>query len=101
MTVVLHTWCQNLSQHVHLHCLIPAVASEKPSNLDPGVMTRWETWGTLALTADRIRTQASEGWRGDEQDNGGASGLRPAGLAFTPGRCRGGALGRFAGDGAG
>lgn len=26
MTVVLHTWGQNLSQHVHLHCLIPAGA---------------------------------------------------------------------------
>jgi len=23
MTAVLHTWGQNLSQHVHLHCLIP------------------------------------------------------------------------------
>ena len=23
MTAVLHTWSQNLSQHVHLHCLIP------------------------------------------------------------------------------
>lgn len=26
MTTVLHTWGQNLSQHVHLHCLIPAGA---------------------------------------------------------------------------
>ncbi len=26
MTAVLHTWGQNLSQHVHLHCLIPAGA---------------------------------------------------------------------------
>ena len=25
ITCVLHTWGQNLSQHVHLHCLIPAV----------------------------------------------------------------------------
>lgn len=24
MTCVLHTWGQNLSQHIHLHCLIPA-----------------------------------------------------------------------------
>ena len=23
MTAVLHTWGQNLSQHVHLHCLVP------------------------------------------------------------------------------
>jgi len=26
MTAILHTWGQNLSQHVHLHCLIPAGA---------------------------------------------------------------------------
>ena len=26
MTLVLHTWGQNLSQHVHLHCLIPGGA---------------------------------------------------------------------------
>ncbi len=26
MTAMLHTWGQNLSQHVHLHCLIPAGA---------------------------------------------------------------------------
>lgn len=26
MTAVLHTWGQNLSQHVHLHCLVPAGA---------------------------------------------------------------------------
>ncbi len=26
MTAVLHTWGQNLSQHVHLHCLIPGGA---------------------------------------------------------------------------
>lgn len=30
MTAILHTWGQNLSQHVHLHCLIPGgVLSEK------------------------------------------------------------------------
>ena len=29
MTSVLHTWGQNLSQHIHLHCLIPAGALEK------------------------------------------------------------------------
>ena len=23
MTAMLHTWGQNLSQHVHLHCLVP------------------------------------------------------------------------------
>jgi hypothetical protein len=23
MTAVLHTWGQNLSRHVHLHCLVP------------------------------------------------------------------------------
>jgi hypothetical protein len=23
MTAVLHTWGQNLSRHVHVHCLIP------------------------------------------------------------------------------
>lgn len=26
MTAILHTWGQNLSQHVHLHCLVPAGA---------------------------------------------------------------------------
>jgi len=26
VTSVLHTWSQNLSQHVHLHCLIPGIA---------------------------------------------------------------------------
>jgi len=24
MTAILHTWGQNLSRHVHLHCLVPA-----------------------------------------------------------------------------
>jgi hypothetical protein len=29
MTAVLHTWGQNLNQHVHLHCLIPGGALSK------------------------------------------------------------------------
>ena len=29
MTLVLHTWGQNLSQHVHLHCLIPGGALDQ------------------------------------------------------------------------
>jgi hypothetical protein len=29
MTAVLHTWGQNLSQHVHLHCLIPGGAYQQ------------------------------------------------------------------------
>ncbi|EWH08540.1 transposase [Catenovulum agarivorans DS-2] len=29
MTCVLHTWGQNLSQHIHLHCLIPAGSLNK------------------------------------------------------------------------
>jgi hypothetical protein len=29
MTAVLHTWGQNLSQHVHLHCLVPGGALTK------------------------------------------------------------------------
>lgn len=29
MTCVLHTWGQNLSQHIHLHCLVPAGALAK------------------------------------------------------------------------
>ncbi len=33
MTAVLHTWGQNLSQHVHLHCLIPG-----------GVLTEAHQW---------------------------------------------------------
>jgi hypothetical protein len=28
MTAVLHTWGQNLSRHVHLHCLIPGVSGQ-------------------------------------------------------------------------
>ena len=32
MTAVLHTWGQNLSQHVHLHCLIPAGAFQAKTN---------------------------------------------------------------------
>ena len=32
MTAVLHTWGQNLSQHVHLHCLIPGGALSKTMN---------------------------------------------------------------------
>ncbi|NOX09997.1 MAG: transposase [Gammaproteobacteria bacterium] len=32
MTAVLHTWGQNLNQHIHLHCLIPggAVGDNNP-----------------------------------------------------------------------
>lgn len=26
LTAVLHTWGQNLSQHIHLHCLVPGIA---------------------------------------------------------------------------
>lgn len=33
MTAVLHTWGQNLSQHVHLHCLVPG-----------GALTEQEEW---------------------------------------------------------
>ncbi len=33
MTAVLHPWGQNLSQHVHLHCLIPG-----------GVLTKGNKW---------------------------------------------------------
>ena len=32
MTAVLHTWGQNLSQHVHLHCLIPGGALSEKQN---------------------------------------------------------------------
>ena len=32
MTAVLHTWGQNLSQHVHLHCLIPGGALSENNN---------------------------------------------------------------------
>jgi Putative transposase/Transposase zinc-binding domain len=36
MTAVLHTWGQNLSQHVHLHCLIPGGALSENQ-------TQWHT----------------------------------------------------------
>ena len=32
MTAVLHTWGQNLSQHIHLHCLIPGGAIDEQGN---------------------------------------------------------------------
>jgi len=32
MTAVLHTWGQTLSQHIHLHCLIPGGALDKEAN---------------------------------------------------------------------
>jgi hypothetical protein len=32
MTAVLHTWGQNLSQHVHLHCLVPAGGLSEEGN---------------------------------------------------------------------
>ena len=32
MTAVLHTWGQNLSQHVHLHCLVPGGALSDDKN---------------------------------------------------------------------
>jgi Transposase zinc-binding domain/Putative transposase len=31
MSAILHTWGQNLSRHVHLHCLIPGGAYSGPS----------------------------------------------------------------------
>ncbi len=39
MTAVLHTWGQNLSQHVHLHCLIPG-----------GVLTKNNEWHAAKST---------------------------------------------------
>jgi len=39
MTAVLHTWGQNLSQHVHLHCLIPG-----------GVLTNNQQWHAARST---------------------------------------------------
>ncbi|WP_456371775.1 IS91 family transposase, partial [Thiolapillus sp.] len=39
MTAVLHTWGQNLSQHVHLHCLVPG-----------GALTEDETWHAARST---------------------------------------------------
>lgn len=35
MTAVLHTWGQNLSQHVHLHCLIPGGALDENQQWHP------------------------------------------------------------------
>ena len=35
MTAILHTWGQNLSQHVHLHCLIPGGALGKDRQWHP------------------------------------------------------------------
>jgi hypothetical protein len=35
MTAVLHTWGQNLSQHVHLHCLIPGGALQADGRWKP------------------------------------------------------------------
>jgi hypothetical protein len=35
MTAVLHTWGQNLSQHVHLHCLIPGGALQADGHWQP------------------------------------------------------------------
>ncbi len=35
MTAVLHTWGQNLSRHVHLHCLIPGGALSESSEWHP------------------------------------------------------------------
>mgnify|MGYP000548397323 CR=1 FL=1 len=40
MTSVLHTWGQNLSQHIHLHCLIPAgtLAKERWYQIEKGYL---------------------------------------------------------------
>jgi len=35
MTAILHTWGQNLSQHVHLHCLVPGGALDKDQHWHP------------------------------------------------------------------
>jgi len=35
MTAVLHTWGQNLSQHVHLHCLVPGGALDAGGHWHP------------------------------------------------------------------
>ena len=35
MTAVLHTWGQTLSQHVHLHCLVPGGALDKDQHWHP------------------------------------------------------------------
>jgi hypothetical protein len=39
MTAVLHTWGQNLSQHIHLHCLIPAGALNDQNQWHPAKST--------------------------------------------------------------
>jgi hypothetical protein len=39
MTAVLHTWGQTLSQHVHLHCLIPGGAFSDPGDWHPAKST--------------------------------------------------------------
>lgn len=36
MSAVLHTWGQNLSQHVHLHCLVPGAGPVAPLSRTPG-----------------------------------------------------------------
>jgi hypothetical protein len=39
MTAVLHTWGQNLSQHVHLHCLVPGGALSDDQQWHPAKST--------------------------------------------------------------
>ena len=39
MTAVLHTWGQNLSRHVHLHCLIPGGALSRQDQWNPAKST--------------------------------------------------------------
>lgn len=39
MTAVLHTWGQNLSQHVHLHCLVPGGALDAGQQWHPAKST--------------------------------------------------------------
>ena len=39
MTAMLHTWGQNLSQHVHLHCLLPGGAIDQQDNWHPAKST--------------------------------------------------------------
>lgn len=39
MTAVLHTWGQNLSQHIHLHCLIPGGALSDQNEWHPAKST--------------------------------------------------------------
>ncbi len=66
MTAVLHTWGQNLSQHVHLHCLIPggALAGEeqwhaaKSNYLFPVKALSRHFRGNLVSA---LRSQANEG----------------------------------------